>query len=621
MRNSVLRALVLFVIAALVVLQFVSPGTLASILVPAPTPLLYARASFAALGARRRASASRIRLCPAGTFAYRKGSRCCRVPTRPGGRALAYDSPTCGSGSRHEHVQCPAGNAYGSCADNRALEEVASELEVVAATESNRICAECSGGVHHGCLCTERICEACELMWAGHGRTPQPQAGQSAQWRLAAEALADRAYVNDGNADAATFGHVEGVLKWVSGFDRDQNALLCNDEVRIMPRAVRDFVPRYDRMVEPGAAPMCLRFNMVEAALWKLPRAALARIAAAHWAPGWYVDNARAYKFQGVPDWQRRCQWPFVSEDGAASAATWVYHGEGRPWRWAPADVRTGDVVAVRGPGVSRSFWANVHPHIKVRYIALVQTEAEDVTPGVYAARAADESLGYWYMLNHDEKHVHESAKLVPLPIGQIFYTDAAKLFAMATAAPPPLAAARTAATVLILFTDGTSPDRARARAELRRSLGGSGLLSEPAQLPGAHAMLEHYAKVKFVVSPWGAGPDCHRTWEAIAMGAVPIVRSHKGLAPLFAGEPVVVVERWADVTPMLLATWKPPAQSGGKVRWGSKSLLAGFWHKKMEAHANALRADVVEARAARAQHQKHETSGSFQPVILDPIA
>lgn len=54
--------------------------------------------------------------------------------------------------------------------------------------------------------------------------------------------------------------------------------------------------------------------------------------------------------------------------------------------------------------------------------------------------------------------------------------------------------------------------------------------------------------KYFFVLSPEGAGPDCHRTWEALILGQVPIIkRSH--LSPLFAGLPVIEVENWEEVT------------------------------------------------------------------------
>ena len=51
----------------------------------------------------------------------------------------------------------------------------------------------------------------------------------------------------------------------------------------------------------------------------------------------------------------------------------------------------------------------------------------------------------------------------------------------------------------------------------------------------------------KFVISPPGNGPDCHRTWEAIYLGAVPIVLQkywpfgHMNL-------PVLVVNDWFDI-------------------------------------------------------------------------
>jgi hypothetical protein len=255
-----------------------------------------------------------------------------------------------------------------------------------------------------------------------------------------------------------------------------------------------------------------------------------------------------------------------------------------------------GDIISVRGEGVSAHFWANVHPRITAKYILLVQTEAEDATPGAFAVRAAaDANLGVFYMLNHDEPHAGASPKFKPLALGQLWKTPARELFALAAAAPPPLSALRTAATVLVLYTDGTNGDRLRARAGLRSSLGGSGLLSEPTQrLDGPLKVLELYGKVKFVASPWGAGPDCHRTWEAVAMGAVPIVLAHAGLAPLFAGEPILVVKAWTDVTPALLARWRPPP---GR----SRSVYTGYWHRKLEADANVLRAEMVESFAKKA--------------------
>ena len=50
-----------------------------------------------------------------------------------------------------------------------------------------------------------------------------------------------------------------------------------------------------------------------------------------------------------------------------------------------------------------------------------------------------------------------------------------------------------------------------------------------------------------FVLSPQGNGLDCHRTWEALCLGCIPIVKT-SGLDPLFEGLPVWIVSAWSEV-------------------------------------------------------------------------
>lgn len=56
-----------------------------------------------------------------------------------------------------------------------------------------------------------------------------------------------------------------------------------------------------------------------------------------------------------------------------------------------------------------------------------------------------------------------------------------------------------------------------------------------------------------FVASPFGCGPDCHRTWEALVLGCIPIIKS-SGLNDLFKDLPVLIVDKWTDVTHELLS-------------------------------------------------------------------
>ena len=58
----------------------------------------------------------------------------------------------------------------------------------------------------------------------------------------------------------------------------------------------------------------------------------------------------------------------------------------------------------------------------------------------------------------------------------------------------------------------------------------------------------ENQAKYAFVISPHGNGLDCHRTWEALCLGCIPIVRTSP-VDGLFAGLPVYIVQDWSEVT------------------------------------------------------------------------
>ena len=61
--------------------------------------------------------------------------------------------------------------------------------------------------------------------------------------------------------------------------------------------------------------------------------------------------------------------------------------------------------------------------------------------------------------------------------------------------------------------------------------------------------MLQTYARSQFAFSPAGAGVDCHRHWEALGMGAIPIIKRTAGVEDtVFAGQPVMLVDEWEDV-------------------------------------------------------------------------
>ena len=62
---------------------------------------------------------------------------------------------------------------------------------------------------------------------------------------------------------------------------------------------------------------------------------------------------------------------------------------------------------------------------------------------------------------------------------------------------------------------------------------------------------LEQYykdvASHKFVISPRGNGVDCHRTWEALYLKSIPIVRNTCNIKE-FSELPILFVDKWEDL-------------------------------------------------------------------------
>lgn len=61
-----------------------------------------------------------------------------------------------------------------------------------------------------------------------------------------------------------------------------------------------------------------------------------------------------------------------------------------------------------------------------------------------------------------------------------------------------------------------------------------------------------HLSKYAFVLSPFGMGMDCHRTWEALCLGSIPIVKA-SNFAEMFSDLPVLIVNDWSEISQELL--------------------------------------------------------------------
>ena len=71
----------------------------------------------------------------------------------------------------------------------------------------------------------------------------------------------------------------------------------------------------------------------------------------------------------------------------------------------------------------------------------------------------------------------------------------------------------------------------------------------------------KNQSQFAFVISPHGAGLDCHRTWEALTLGCIPIVKKSE-LDPLYEDLPVLIVNDWTELSRELLLSTKESFKS-----------------------------------------------------------
>jgi Exostosin family len=100
-------------------------------------------------------------------------------------------------------------------------------------------------------------------------------------------------------------------------------------------------------------------------------------------------------------------------------------------------------------------------------------------------------------------------------------------------------------------------------------------LITAPARREYLAALRRH----KFCLAPRGNGIDTHRLWESLYMGCIPVV-GRDVLVEEFAHDlPILVVDRWEDVTPEFLEeAWERMSAA----EWNMDAMRIGYWLGKL---------------------------------------
>lgn len=107
----------------------------------------------------------------------------------------------------------------------------------------------------------------------------------------------------------------------------------------------------------------------------------------------------------------------------------------------------------------------------------------------------------------------------------------------------------------LVLCAVSSVTDRRRRpsginRASILAKLASNGIQNTPLSPSDYFRSIPTY---KFVISPEGNGVDCHRHYEALIAGCIPIVEEHPGIREKYAGCPVLYTRDYSEITPEYL--------------------------------------------------------------------
>ncbi len=97
---------------------------------------------------------------------------------------------------------------------------------------------------------------------------------------------------------------------------------------------------------------------------------------------------------------------------------------------------------------------------------------------------------------------------------------------------------------------------------------------------------LEDLARSKYALSPPGAGIDCHRIWESIAVGTVPIVQDCHNIS-FHKNMPILIIENWKEINKEYLEERYDTFKSKN---YTTDPLYLDYWYEKIGLNKDVIR-------------------------------
>ena len=261
--------------------------------------------------------------------------------------------------------------------------------------------------------------------------------------------------------------------------------------------------------------------------------------------------------------------------------------------------IKTEDLVWVKFSWL-KSFVKQVLPLVRANFV-LVTGDSDGGAPLPVMAEALEilehPNVLHWFTQNCDGPGF--MGRMSPIPIGIDFHTlNEQSLWGETIASP------REQEEMLLSIRQEFRPTRERIRkvyvdfawqpasayAPWKRNGIRTKLLTNECvffqrQFLPRRQLWRKWGEYAFVLSPHGAGLDCHRTWEALACGNIVLVPASP-LDSLYEGLPVISIKDWKEITSENLDAWLG-RYSGCEI--GEERLTSRYWVAKMRTTVSSL--------------------------------
>jgi len=236
--------------------------------------------------------------------------------------------------------------------------------------------------------------------------------------------------------------------------------------------------------------------------------------------------------------------YPYITGDAFRAYADYIYDED--TCNIEIQKLKAHDVIFVKTELLD-NFIKEFHAFIEHPYILITHNSDVDI-PGNHRQFLEDSKLVAWFGQNVID-YVHP--KLIPIPIGLTNRYNPLgdpKPITLAIAATKKKKSPRSTTAYLNVNLH----TNLQARLKVYEYFYGKPfckIITDTIPFP---SYLRNVMHAKYVVSPRGNGLDCHRTWEALYLGAIPIVQA-SAMDPIFEELPVLIVNAWEDISESML--------------------------------------------------------------------